>query len=398
MKTWANAIVFGLSAAAVILLPWYPAIAGPQGQPERIGPRQLGPPRQSPERIAALVRDLGSGQFAVREKATRQLIELGIVTREALQRAAGDPDAEVRTRARAILLTVCESDFQNRLAAFAADYDGSRKQRLPAWDQFSAQFGSSRLTRQLFVEMQRAEPELLEALDQGTKPAGEVLAERTQQILAGDGKALSSVGTLVSLLFVASADGVAVDELGCQNLYPYAVRSTYQKTSGLPLWPGVLKKLVGRWITKDDTAASVNQNLIFAAQLEMKDEALAISTRVLSSDDSDAKTRKMAILLVGRFGDKSHRATLERLLTDTTSCGIVPTAKPARQVELQIRDVALAVLLHITDQNLRAYGFPSAQPYGETAFREGALGFADPAAREAALRKWAKWRADHPDS
>ena len=64
----------------------------------------------------------------------------------------------------------------------------------------------------------------------------------------------------------------------------------------------------------------------------------------------------------------------------------------------QIRDVALAILLHMTDQNLREYGFPSAQPYGETAFQEGALGFADPAAREAALRKWARWRADHPDS
>ncbi|MEX0679656.1 MAG: hypothetical protein WD063_21480 [Pirellulales bacterium] len=398
MKAWGNAMVIGLSAAAIFLADC-PTAAGHQPMPpERIRPDGIAALRMGPTQIDALVRDLGSDEFVTREKASRRLIELGIVTREALERAAGGPDAEVRARARAILVQVCQSDFRHRLEAFSADYDGSHKQSLPAWDQFSSQFGASRLARQMFVDMQRAEPELLEALAQGVKTAGEVLAERSQQILSGNGEELSSLGTLASLLFVASVEGVAVDELGSMNLYPYAVRATYQQTSKSPLWPGVLKKIAGRWITKDNTPAVVNQNLIFAAQLELKDEALAVAARVLSSDDSLANSRQIAILLLGRFGDKSHRATLEKLLTDATSCGMVPTDKPPHQVELQIRDVALAVLLQMTEQDLRQYGLPSAQPWGPTFFQVGTLWFANPQAREAALAKWAKWRAEHPDS
>src|SRR5262245_40308561 len=53
---------------------------------------------------AALVRDLGSPAFAVREKASRELWKLGPDAKAALEAAAsGSDDAEVRQRAAAIL-------------------------------------------------------------------------------------------------------------------------------------------------------------------------------------------------------------------------------------------------------------------------------------------------------
>jgi hypothetical protein len=65
---------------------------------------------------------------------------------------------------------------------------------------------------------------------------------------------------------------------------------------------------------------------------------------------------------------------------------------------LQIRDLALAILLQLTNQDLRDYGYLSTQPYGPTVFQVGALAFPDSRAREVAFKKWAAWRAEHPDS
>src|SRR5262249_62338463 len=103
-----------------------------------------------------------------------------------------------------------EPALRDRLGAFSADFDGRQKQTLPAWNEFSAQFGSSRLTRQLFVEMQRAEPELLEALSKGTKSGSEALAERTGQIIEAQRESALSIGTVASLLFVGSVGGGAL--------------------------------------------------------------------------------------------------------------------------------------------------------------------------------------------
>jgi len=64
-------------------------------------------------------------------------------------------------------------------------------------------------------------------------------------------------------------------------------------------------------------------------------------------------------------------------------------------VELQIRDVSLAVLLHLTGQNLREYGYTSAQPNPATLFQVASLTFLGPAQRDAAMKKWSRWRMEH---
>lgn len=355
-------------------------------------------PAASSAQIDALVRELGSEKFAAREEASRELVRLGMVTQPALEQASKSPDAEVRLRARSVLATVIESDFQQRLEAFAADYDGAKSQSLPAWEQFSAQFGNSRIARQLFVEMQRAEPELLEALAESPTAASDTLNERLRQILDGQRESLMQLGTLASLLFVAAADDVRVGEDGCLHIFPFVVQSTYHRNNKSPLWPGILKKMVGLWIAKDTTPSMTNQNLTLAAQLEMKSETLTIASRVLGEKESAMSSRQISILMIGRFGGHDDLPRIEQLLKDTTSCGMVQVEDPPRQVEMQVRDVALAAMLHMTGQNLHEYGYHSVQEFGPTVFQLGTLAFGDAETRDAALKKWARWRAEHPAS
>ena len=51
---------------------------------------------------------------------------------------------------------------------------------------------------------------------------------------------------------------------------------------------------------------------------------------------------------------------------------------------------------HFLKQNLREYGYQSAQPNATTLFQVATLIFNEPARREEALKKWAQWRAEHP--
>lgn len=351
--------------------------------------------------IQRLVADLGSDSFALRQRATRELLEQGILAREALERASRDSDAEVRVRARAILATVIEADFLVRLEAFAADYDGSRKQSLPGWKSFAEQFGSSRAARQIFVEMQRAEPQLLEAFAKGDQGIGEVLNQRchaiSQAATHGQREEQVSIGTVATLLLVGASDDVTVDDQPGVQLYSWMIyQPAFQRNARAGPYSAMLKKLLGRWVMKD-SAATV-QNLLFAATYELKPEAVQLASRVLTAEPAQQATaRQYAMLVVGRFGNKQQVPMLEKLFNDASSLGTVQSSVPSKQVELQVRDIALAAALHITKQNLRDYGYLAVQPNATLLFQVTTLFFNEPGQREAALKKWAQWRAEHPE-
>lgn len=373
----------------VLTLCWaVPLLAASAPQPDV--------PLATPQRIATLVAQLGSAEFAEREQATRELVAIGIGTRPALEQAVQSTDAEIRLRARDVLNTVLTTDFERRLEAFALG-DANSDLTLPAWEQFAAIYGDHRAARQLFVEMQRCEPELLEAVAAGPTQATSLLNERMRDIIDGRRESLNDLGTLATLLFVGAAEGVEAGEDGCLHVYPYVVQATYRGNLRSAMWPGLLKKMVGRWIARDTTPAMTNQNLTLAAQLELKPETMSIASRVLETKDSLPGSKQLSIMMIARFGDKGELPLVEKYLQDATVLGQVQVDDPPRQVDLQMRDVALAAALHMTGQSLREYGFNNVQEYAPTVFQVGTLGLEDEETRIAAFKKWTEWRSEHSD-
>ena len=161
--------------------------------------------------ISLLIRQLGDPAYTVRQRATKRLIELGIVTQPLLTQALDDDDAEVRSRAGQVLAQVVEADFHFRLEAFANDLEGRHQHTLPCWGRFGQVFGQDKVSRMLFVEMQKSEPALLEALDTNPKLAGELLVMRIQSILQslqlplrdGNGQPTIALGTICSCCLLA---------------------------------------------------------------------------------------------------------------------------------------------------------------------------------------------------
>src|SRR5919106_1745186 len=95
------------------------------------------------EQAQQLVRELGSGSFRVRQRASRQLMELGVPAKDALIEGLKSSDAEIRDRCRRVLVGVLEEDYQARVDAFEADRQGRHEHHLPGWERFRTVAGQA---------------------------------------------------------------------------------------------------------------------------------------------------------------------------------------------------------------------------------------------------------------
>ncbi|HEY1786435.1 MAG TPA: hypothetical protein VGG30_12825 [Pirellulales bacterium] len=361
--------------------------SGPAGQREPADSRE----------IADLIRQLGNRSYTVRQRATKRLIELGIITQPLLTQALEDDDAEVRSRAAQVLDQVVEADFHLRLEAFANDLEGRQQHTLPGWGRFSQIFGQDKVSRMLFVEMQRSEPALLEALDPNPKLAGELFVMRIQLIRQslqfpprdGTGPATISLGTICSLLLVSAADGVTVSDQDALQLGALFKQTAFQRILQDHVGSNILKKMLGDWIVHNSSPALAHQNLDLAFTLDLK-EGLNLAVKLLANEGRGQlpAIRQDALLAIGRFGNHTHIALVEPLLKDADFCSPQQGNDPGQS---QVRDVALAVLIHLSGQELKAYGLDHVPPHLPTVFQPGMIAFADPLMRKEALRKWEIW-------
>ncbi|HTU24412.1 MAG TPA: hypothetical protein VMF30_03370, partial [Pirellulales bacterium] len=268
--------------------------------------------------ISMLVRQLGDPLYAVRQRATKRLIEIGIITQPQLTRALDDDDAEVRSRAGQVLTHVVEADFQLRLDAFANDLEGRQQHTLPCWGRFSQQFGQDKVSRMLFVEMQMAEPAMLEALESNPKLAAELFSMRTQSIHQslqfpmqnGTGQPAIALGTMCSLLLVSTADGVTVNDQDAEKLLNLIQRPAFERNLAGNVDSEILKKMLGEWIVHNNSPALAHPNFYLAFKHDLK-EGLDLAIKVLRSEgvgQLQAMVRQDALLAVGRFGNHEHIA------------------------------------------------------------------------------------------
>ncbi len=126
--------------------------------------RKRVPAEVTPDRLAALVRQLGDDDFDVRDRASAALRALGARALPALRRAAGDPDAEVKRRAEDCLAAVTDGAAAARTAA-AARLLAARKPPGAA---------AALLAYLPFAEDEAAADELLSALVVVGAPGGKV--------------------------------------------------------------------------------------------------------------------------------------------------------------------------------------------------------------------------------
>lgn len=351
------------------------------------------------QQVDLLVSQLGAGSYAKRQDASRELVKVGVPAIPALRVALKSSDAEVRKRAAKVLENVREVDFQARLEAFAMDVDGSRDIQLPAWSVFRNRVGDDSVARNIFVEMQRSESRLLEALDAGDlKTCSDLLRTRAlanlQSIQNPTGQTRRvpiSMGAVAAMLMVASTDDVLVEDHIGNQLNQLVYQSSYRLAASAGTQAPLLKKILSQWIIRDHTANQGYYDLMLAFNFDLP-EGLDVARRLVKQEGLQVHVIPYAIVGVGRFGSQADMKLLEPLLKNTHICS-QQNISDRVVVKTQVRDVALAMLVHLSKQNLKDYGFDKATPSPQFVYTPNSLGFTEEKAREAAFKKWDEWKA-----
>lgn len=309
----------------------------------------------TPDQIAGLIRELGSDRFATREAASDKLAQIGLPAFAALEEALRHADRETRFRAERVLTLIRKNDLERRLAAFAAgtaedDYD------LPAWKRFSKSYGDTELTRRLFVEMQRADAELLAALDRDPRSAVDVLGRRLQERSAVTVRGVTttdngtSTGEISAYLFVAAQEDAPVSMSTLAGLMQMCRERSLVESLRTPKGSDAPKKMLGAAIGRCEAEAALNA-MYLAIDLELK-EGL---TPALKSIERGGRNQALhpALLCVLNLGDATHVPAVETLLTNETSLG--QFARGTARKDFQVRDAALATLILLTKQDPKDY-------------------------------------------
>lgn len=344
-----------------------------------------------------LVQKLHSPSYRIREHATSELKKLGLPAKESLLAGLKDPDAEVRIRCQRVLAIVMEQDFQNRLQAFAADREGTGDHQLPGWERFRKQVGTDVNARSLFVEMQRAESAVMEATESSAERAGEVLAARCQQIQEmlyganfGERKQ-PGLGTLTAMYFLSADPQVPITDQTVNNLGNFTYQQSFQTAINGGPRAELLRKLLGAWVGRTVNSAGQFHGLMLSLRYDLR-EGLEPAVTVCKQAGAQPAVMQHAILVVGKFGGKEHLPVLESLLDEHGECMTFQINN--QQYKLEVRDLALAALLHMTGQELKEYGFQRAEKNPMFLYNPASLGFRDSDNRQAGVDKWKAWAAE----
>jgi hypothetical protein len=368
---------------------------------ERLSPASIA----SPDEIGRWIDELGHDAFTVRQAAASQLLSAGMSAREPLLAIVDGPDPERRAAARRLIALIDQSDFHRRLEAFAADTDGRQHLTLPGWDQYQKLVGSDPAARALFVEMQRHEGPLIAALFGASKQApNHALESRLVRLvqwqnLGGNRSVSPPLGSSAALLFLGSVADIDMSDDAAALIALLLQRSPFPETLRSDNRQDATRRLAVAWLlhcpTKNENILQQRLSTISNNGLE---EALPLPLAVIGGEGPYKRTqpitRAVAALVIGQFGGAEHVDRLEPLLADTSICNGngLQQQLPGQQA-VQVRDVALVVMLQLTGQKPADYGYINARNQPQRAFQLQSLSRDNDQQRNEAIAKWRQWRA-----
>ncbi len=343
-----------------------------------------------PRQTVQWVTQLGHDEFAMREQAAARLIELGVASIPALEQGQRSLSREIQYRSQMILSLVAEVDFQRRLQEFERDTDPDQDYGLPGWPAFRDAAGHTPSARALFVAMQEVEPHLLSALGGDAKRLNSALTSRCETLRLGAqfGRSQVQLGTIAALLFVAVQDGSEITPLVRASVYMLCADSSFEAAIESGAMREVLVSLVERWLEREPLQSSS-----YALHLGLSHNIHSSAGRareVLKLPAASPTDRLFACLCLAKFGEAADLGLLETLLEDLNVCA--QTQVDAQIVVTEMRDVALASLVHLSGQSFEDYGFDRLQKNKKQVFDLPSLGFRDEQHRAIAIQNWRDYR------
>jgi len=308
-------------------------------------------PSKSSEEIQRLVDQLGSSEFATRERASAELYATGSTALPQLRKVAESAtDLEVRRRAQDVADGITSGEVAGRIDEFLAGGPAPAA----GWPIVQQIFGDGIRVRELFVELSLRHTEVLDALEGTSRQREEAFENLLTEVKQGmflKGRLPTGVDAVALLLCVNDPD-VAMSNIDEETMLSILRRKGDNQLDRDPQLAKPYLALVGGWVLRSSPMNRVGV-LAFTRDQSIP-EGLEVAEQTLKTS-RDVHARAAALQAVVRFGDESHIELVKPLLQDERVVNNQFFAS-AGELEVQVRDAAAAALVILHGKTLDAFG------------------------------------------
>lgn len=362
---------------------------------------QAGSPEAAPQErpVSALIEELGSRKFTIRQKATRELKARGRSAVAELQAALNSDQPEIRSRAKSILAFVLGTSARKR---FLSEANLAQAQKVPGWQRLRSICVSDAEAINVLKNWLKAEPGLFESQIIGGRTFSTELKQRIDRLSdflqdSPDKKNTKTVlNSVQAILFLVTEPDVRFERStmsACESLFE--LRPTGR---ALVAKDRITQTLTGSWLQSKTVSQYHKLTLTLRFGLQ---EGLTIAEAIVRSR---ARGRRMeyALHCIGKLGGPKQIELLEsqlknnvRLSTRRVSTIVGPDGKRTPSTyEYRVSDIALAMLWHLHKENPGDHGFTKrVRPNGLFVYAIGSLGFDSNEQREVAFAEWERFAA-----
>src|SRR5439155_9878846 len=242
---------------------------------------------------------------------------------------------------------------------FLSGKEGSDEYPLPAWNRFMKAYGNGPEQRKLFVEMQRADAELMRAIEENPRRAAEIVVVRlhqAQQAMQVNAQS-ASLGQVAASLFVAAETDVTLPVITYSVLFSQCFQPGVREAIDSGSRREMPRKMLGTIISRTDDSTAF-QAMSVATQFKLT-EGIIPATRILKNYDgrNGAALAQRALITIADLGDASHLPLVdtERLMHDATQVAQFRENGNETTYVIELRDIALAAAILLSKQDLQAY-------------------------------------------
>lgn len=298
-----------------------------------------------------LVDRLASGKFAEREAAMGEILRLGPVMTPYLRRAIESRrDPELVLRAEVTLSQMTVDDLQSRIETFlslAPGTDEQAREWFAGWEPFELAMGDSLATRELFISILKAHPDVIESLALTTfeRAAAAEQAAVSIQVAMLQKRQPPTLADAVAMLLPLTDPAVQV-----AGAYETQLLSVFNRQYGplrqdAQLWQPI-SAMLQRWVLQSRFENRIDV-LWYAMQWDLPAGG-ELGLRTLK-ETQDIETLQTALQAIARFGTPDDSSKLIPLLADDrVADSRMPVLHNSRPLRVTVADAALtaAAILH----------------------------------------------------
>ncbi len=337
--------------------------------------------------FASLVEQLDHQAFHARSSAATALVtaainsteEVAVKVQQALQQGLQHPSLEVRIAVGEVNREIEQIRLDRQLACLLNPRCDTGFLCLPGWDCFSKLAGNEMAARRLYALTFARYPNELHELEVGfsetstVRLAGKIDPDRLPRE--------DTVGWTVLLLTDIEGPKIPVPNLTSRLAMALSNSAMGPKTSGEP-YANVLERLVDRWVRVHRDNCATRERLLIAMRYGCNDLAAELCEQIFSDPSASPSTQVTALLSATTLGRSDIESqTRCRLDDDRTAHVWQLIASRKTKIRTQVRDVALALLLHHHGVDPRLAGFDELQADPLLLFCDHSLGFPDETSR-----------------